>query len=62
MLFVTWGDDATVGTKTVATPTLRTLTTAEQSEKRPHTHSTGVPITLEELRGRATAEQAHSAG
>jgi hypothetical protein len=67
VFFVTWGNDETASNKARDTA-VDALALAEQleGEKRPSLkimdRSTGAPITLEELRGRATAEQAQQLG
>jgi hypothetical protein len=67
VFFVTWGNDETASNNARDTA-VDALALAEQleSEKRPSLkimdRSTGAPITLEELRGRATAEQAQQLG
>jgi hypothetical protein len=62
MFFVNWGHDVTVGTE-ARDSAVDALALAEQflSEKRPNLkvvdRASGLPITIEELRGRAAAEQ-----
>jgi hypothetical protein len=64
MFFVTWGQDVTVGGTTARDNAVDALALAEKFaiEKRPNLkimeRSTGLPITVEELRGRAAAERA----